>query len=183
MVAHMTWNDQFDSLFQKCLAQYQSGNSDFINYYSKADLTFLDSIGCKPRELFDFVEDFADGAVPSPSTALLVAAVRRDYFQVMQDRKASSREITRNDIPSFEEELDGIPYLPRIIAKAEAKIKGELHPDLMFGCGGDRKFLSENNLHLADFLRNVWAANGDEQIIIDLVKSSTVELPSANILA
>lgn len=144
-----------------------------MSYYSDDDIAFLKSIGYKPRELFDFVEDYADEAAPAQSTALLIAAVRRDYFHVMQDGIASSREITRNDIPSFAEELSGITYLPRIIAKAEAKLKGELHPDLMFSCGGDRKFLREHNLHPADFLRNVWAAGGDGQKIADFVKSST----------
>ena len=144
-----------------------------MSYYTSEELDFLKSIGYKPRELFDFVEDFADESVPSPSTALLIAAVRRDYFNVMQNGEASSHEVTRDDIPSFGEEVGGIAYLPRIIAKAEAKLKGELHPDLMFSCGGDRKFLRENNLHPADFLRNVWAADGDSQKIADFVKSST----------
>ena len=144
-----------------------------MSYYTSEELDFLKSIGYKPRELFDFVEDFADESVPSPSTALLIAAVRRDYFNVMQNGEASSHEVTRDDIPSFGEEVGGIAYLPRIIAKAEAKLKGELHPDLMFSCGGDRKFLRENNLHPADFLRNVWAADGDGQKIADFVKSST----------
>lgn len=169
----MMWNEQFDTLFQRCLAQYQSGNTDFISYYSNDDLGFLKSIGYKPRELFDFVEDFADESVPAPSTALLIAAVRRDYFLIMQNGQASSHEVTRDDIPSFTEKLGGIVYLPRIIAKAEAKLRGELHPDLMFSCGGDRKFLRENNLHPADFLRNVWAADGDGEKIADFVKSST----------
>ena len=36
-----------------------------------------------------------------------------------------------------------------------------MDPDIMFGCGGDRAFLSEHNIHPADFLREVWAAKGD----------------------
>jgi hypothetical protein len=58
-------------------------------------------------------------------------------------------------------------YLPRILAKAKAKLRGELDPDLMFGCGGDRAFLARSGgLHLADFLRQVWAADGDDGKIV-----------------
>ena len=108
------------------------------------------------------MEDFGDEGEPTESTALLVAAVRRDYFLVVQDGKPSDTEITANDIPSRGDEYEGMPYLQRIIAKAEAKLRGELHPNLMFSCGGDRGFLRSNgNIHPADFLRHVWAADGD----------------------
>ncbi|MDA7931542.1 DUF5069 domain-containing protein, partial [Akkermansiaceae bacterium] len=159
----MTWDHQFTELFRRCLDLYQGGNTDFMSYYRKEDLSFLSSIGHQPRELFDFVEDLADEGVPSESTALLIAAVRRDYFLIMQDGQVSEIEVTRDDLPSFDEELGGIAYLPRIMAKAHAKLRGELHPDLMFSCGGDRKFLSENKIHAADFLRHLWSADGDEE--------------------
>ena len=169
----MNWDAQFTELFRRCLDLYQGGNSDFMSYYSKDDLTFLGSIGYKPRELFDFVEDLADEDVPSESTALLIAAVRRDYFLTMQNGVASKVEITGNDVPTREAGLGGIAYLPRIIAKANAKLRGELHPDLMFSCGGDRKFLTEKKIHAADFLRHVWAADGDDEKVLSFVKSST----------
>lgn len=144
-----------------------------MSYYSGSDLSFLESIGYKPRELFDFVEDLADEGVPSESTALLIAAARRDYFLTVQNGVASSHEISRSDVPTFGDEFNGMPYLPRIIAKAEAKLRGELHPDMMFSCGGDRKFLSENGgIHPADFLRHVWSARGDSQKVAEFVSSA-----------
>ena len=158
----MTWNDTFLALFDRCAATFQSGDVDFGNYYSPADLTFLASIGCQPREFFDFVEDFCGEGTPSISTALLVAAVRRDYFLAVQKRVPSDKILTRDNIPTFGDALEGMPYLPRLIAKGRAKLRGELHPDLMFGCGGDRNFLKNHgNIHPADFLRQLWAA-GDE---------------------
>ncbi len=169
----MNWDVQFTELFRRCLGLYQGGNSDFMSYYSEEDLSFLSSIGYKPQELFDFVEDLGDDGVPTESTAVLIAAVRRDYFLIIQEGEASSTEITSNDVPAREAELGGIEYLPRIIAKAHAKLRGELDPDLMFSCGGDRKFLSENKIHAADFLRHVWAADGDEEKMVSFVKSST----------
>lgn len=168
----MTWNDRFLELFDCCLEKHRSGNTDYDNYYSEAELTFLASIGHKPRELYDFVEDLADQGVPSRSDALLVAAVRRDYFLVVQGGKPSDKEFTANDVPSYGEELSGIQYLPRVIAKAKLKLKGELDPNLMYGCGGDRNFLEKNgNIHPADFLRHVWAADGDDSQVVAFVKS------------
>ncbi|MEN8772066.1 MAG: hypothetical protein ABF381_09470 [Akkermansiaceae bacterium] len=169
----MTWNEKFNGLFERCLSAYRDGNSDFISYYSQEDLSFLASIGYKPRELFDFVEDLADEGVPVQSTALLVAAVRRDYLLTVQKGKTSSKQISRDDVPKFGAELEGIAYLPRILSKAEAKLRGELDPDMMFGCGGDRKFLSENgNIHPADFLRHVWAAAGNPSKVAEFVRNS-----------
>lgn len=169
----MIWSDQFLELYRRCLAAYRRGNKDFMSYYSDADLSFLGSIGYKPRELFDFVEDFVDEGEPSESTALLIAAVRRDFFLVVQNGEASQHEISRDELPSFGDELEGIAYLPRIITKARAKLQGELDPDMMFGCGGDRKFLREHGeIPPADFLRHVWAAEEDDQQIVAFVKGA-----------
>lgn len=171
----MTWNDTFLELFERCCTSYRGGNTDFNSYYSKEDLEFLSSIGYQAREFFDFVEDHCDGGTPSPSTALLVAAVRRDYFLAVQDGKASTQpKLTGNQLPTFGDELHGIVYLPRILAKAQAKLRGELDPDLMYGCGGDRNFLARNgNLHPADFLRRVWAAGDDSAKLVAWIKTQT----------
>ncbi len=168
----MEWNDRFLELFQDCLARYRAGDRDYTGYYTDPDLAFLRSIGYKPRELFDFVEDFADGDVPTPSTALLVASVRRDYLLTIQKGVPdSSPLVTAQDLPTFGDDLDGIVYLPRIIKKARAKLKGLLDPDVMYGCGGDRKFLREHgNIHPADFLRSVWAAREDDMAIARYVR-------------
>lgn len=172
----MPWDEQFLTLFRRCVDAYRGGNSDFGSYYSPADLEFLQSIGYKPRELFDFVEDLVDEGVPSEPAALLIAAARRDYLTVEQDGVLSDREIGSNDIPSRGEELDGIAYLPRIIAKARAKLRGELDPDLMFSCGGDRGFLRRHGeIHPADFLRYVWAARDNDQLIADYVHECASE--------
>lgn len=167
----MTWNDTFLALFDRCIAAYQSGDRDFQNYYSPADLAFLDSIGYQTREFFDFVEDFCEEGVPSISTALLVASARRDYFLTVQKGQKSDKTLTRDDIPTFGDELDGMAYLPRLLAKGRAKLRGELDPDLMFGCGGDRRFLlNHGDIHPADFLRHVWACGDDDQKLAVWVK-------------
>ncbi len=168
----MHWNDVFLQLFERCAAEYRSGNPDFTSYYRENDLAFLRSIGCRQREFFDFVEDFCDDGIPSPGTALLVAAVRRDFFLTEQAGVAwNGPLLTRDEVPSFGDALDDIAYLPRIIAKARAKLRGALDPDLMFCCGGDRNFLRKHgNLHPADFLRIVWAAGEDDQAVAAWVR-------------
>lgn len=169
----MIWNDTFLELFERCCELYRSGNCDFNSYYGDEDLAFLSSIGCQTREFFDFVEDYCDGGVPSPSTALLVAAARRDYFLVVQKGvRSSAPRLTAGTIPTFGEELEGIAYLPRILAKAKAKLRGELDPDLMYGCGGDRNFLRKNgDLHPADFLRQVWASGEEPSKLVAWIRS------------
>ncbi|MDB6135174.1 MAG: hypothetical protein JWM59_3417 [Verrucomicrobiales bacterium] len=166
-----SWSDRFLALFDQCVKKFESGNTDFDTYYSADDLAFLKSIGCKPRELFDFVEDYKGYGDPLPGTALLIAAVRRDYLKVIQHGQLSTHEVQTSELPAKTAEVDGIAWLPRIIVKARAKLHGEMEPDLMYGCGGDRRFLKEYDLHPADFLRTVWAAGDDDSKIIEYVKS------------
>lgn len=169
----MTWNDSFLALFDRSIAKFQGGNTDPETYYTASDLAFLDSIGYQKREFFDFVEDFVGEGTPSISTALLVASVRRDYFQTVQKgEKSTGKPLTRDDIPSFGEELAGMAYLPRILAKGRAKLRGELDPDLMYGCGGDRNFLLKHgDLHPADFLRHLWASGDDDSKMVAWIQS------------
>lgn len=165
------WDSAFAELFNRCLERYQSGDDDFTNYYNEEDQKFLKSIGYKPREFFDFVEDFGDGGEPALSTAIMIASVRRDFFYCMMDGEASSHEIKPDELPGKTEELDGISWLPRIIMKARGKLRGELDPEIMFCCGGDRNFLRTHNIAPADFLRAVWSADEDDSKIIHFVKN------------
>ena len=170
----MTWDLHFTELFDRCVELYRSGNTDFERYYNEDDLKFLRGIGCKPRELFDFVEDHVDESAPAPSTALLITAVRRDYLHVVQNGQLSDHQITRDDLPSFGDTLGEIAYLPRVLTKARAKLRGELDPDIMYCCGGDRKFLREHGIPPADFLRHVWAAEDNDGKVLELVNSASV---------
>lgn len=167
-----TWATDFRDLFDQCVERYQSGNHDFMSWFGKRDLEFLVSIGYKPREFFDFVEDHSneEGGEPSKETAVLVAAVRRDYLHVEQGGKSSDQVVPASTLPAKSAEVEGIRWLPRIIAKAQAKLKGELDDNTMFGCGGDRAFLNQHDIHPADFLRVVWAFKGDTQKVLRFVK-------------
>lgn len=170
MTNDFDWESRFTELFDRCLERYRAGDHDFSGYYTADDLAFLGSIGCQPREFFDFVEDFAEEGEPSRETALLVAAARRDFFRTIQHGVPSERVLTEPELPARDAELDGFAWLPRILAKARAKLRGELHPDIMFSCGGDRNFLRTHGIHPADFLRVVWAAGDDDARVAAYVR-------------
>ena len=173
-MSEYSWSTTFRNLFRRCAEAFAGGSSDFNHWFDESDRAFLNSIGCKEREFFDFVEDHClAGAEEEPSleTALLVASVRRDFFKVIQNGRWSDHVISPSELPAKNAEVDGIVWLPRILAKARAKLRGEMDPDTMFGCGGDRAFLSQHDIHPADFLRTVWAADEDDQTVIDFVKS------------
>jgi len=163
------WNQIFANLFNHSQKEYQSGQGDFIKHFNKDSLRFLADIGYKPREFFDYVEDHVDYNDIDPSTAILIASVRRDYFLTIQKGVASNKEMTEQELPARNSELGGIRWLPRIIQKARNKLRGENHPDIMYSCGGDRNFLKSHDIHPADFLRVVWAADDDDNKILNYV--------------
>jgi hypothetical protein len=67
--------------------------------------------------------------------------------------------------------VDGIVWLPRILPKTRAKLRGELPASMMYGCGGDRRFFKENDILPAEFLALVWRAADDDGAIIAWVKA------------
>ena len=169
-----SWDREFAALFERCAAQYHGGSRDYTRYYSADDKAFLEAIGCQSREFFDFVEDYCEYGDPAPGTALLVAAARRDYLLTMQRGKKSAVVLQPGALPPKDDtSLGGIRWLARILAKARAKLRGELHPDIMYGCGGDRGFLEQHAVHPADFLRAVWAAGDDDARVLAWLKAQS----------
>ncbi len=167
------WYHEFKQLFVLALERHRAGERDPARFFSAAQQASLAAIGMSGQELFDFAEDHAnrDGE-PDWETVLLITAARRDYLLTVQHGTTSTRTVAIDDLPPKDATLDGIPWLPRLIKKAEAKLRGEMSADYMFGCGGDRSFFCEHHLHPADFLRHVWAANGDEQKVLAYVKDA-----------
>jgi len=105
---------------------------------------------------------------------LLITAARRDYFQIHLHGKYSGQTVAMEALPAKTDQVDGIEWLPRLIMKARLKLRGEMNADLMYGCGGDRAFFRKYDIHPADFLRLAWAAEDDDQCLIDYVKSRSV---------
>lgn len=168
-----TWDSTFSALFDRCLTRYRAGDTEYSGYYSADDLSFLDSIGYQPREFFDFVEDLAEIGEPSLTTAVMIASVRRDYLTEIMHGAKSDHILDPASLPAKTSEVDGFVWLPRILVKARAKLRGELDPNTMFCCGGDRAFLKRHDIAPADFLRAVWAAGDDDAKVIDYVKRNS----------
>lgn len=178
-MSNYDWPARFKEVFQGGLARYRSGERTPQKLFSKGELEFLASIGCTAQELFDFIDDGIRYGEPDFETTLLTTAVRRDYFLLEQNGVPSKKLVSMDDLPAKTEEVDGIAWLPRLIEKARAKLRGEMPPDLMYGCGGDRPFLRGMNVELAEFLRLVWVSGDDNRKIINYVKKRRAELARA----
>ena len=166
------WPDQLRTIFAEGVKRYRAGQRDVASFFTAAEQTFLAGIGANSQEIFDYVEDYSHGGDPTFETVLLVTAVRRDYFRGVQNGTPSTQVRELDSFPAKSAELEGISWLPRIIEKARAKPRGELPPDYMFGCGGDRPFLRGHKIHLADFLRCVWEAGDDTAKILSYLKNA-----------
>lgn len=164
------WEKTFRSLWNRSVDKYRNGQRDSATYFTPEETAQLASFGYRPQELYDFAEDRVKYGEPDLETALSIASVRREYFLQVQGGKFTGQVIDLAKLPAKDQSLAGIVWLPRIIEKAKAKLHGEMPDELMYGCGGDRKFFKDNNVNPEKFLRAVWKANGDEQAVVDFVK-------------
>ena len=169
-MSNYDWPERFKKVYDAALSRYNGGERNPRKLFGKAELEFLGSNGCSAQELFDFIDDGVRYGEPNFETTLLTTAVRREYFLLVQDGVPSKNVVSMDDLPPKRQEVDGIPWLPRLIVKARVKLRGEMPPDLMYGCGGDRPFLREMNVELAEFLRLVWLHGDDDRKIVDYVK-------------
>ena len=167
---HYDWVAPFQACYEKAIEQYRQGNRSAPACFNAEQAAFLARIGCSAQEVYDFAEDFVTYGEPSFGTALLITAVRRDYFLVVQNGRPTGRVIRMEELPAKDAELAGFKWLPRLISKARAKLRGEMPAELMYGCGGDRAFLKRVDIHPADFLRAVWWAHDDDEKIIGYVR-------------
>lgn len=167
------WEQSFFELFKSSVDKYQKGHQKASGLVDAKGQIFLKSIGYTEQEFFDFVEDFSRDGKPTLETAVKIAGVRRDYFLQEQNGKTSSHLVSMSDLPAKDAEVEGIVWLPRILPKAEAKLRGEMPPDLMFGCGGDRNFFARHQIDPAEFLRKVWMAKGNHAEVIAWVKKTS----------
>ncbi|MGV3772157.1 MAG: DUF5069 domain-containing protein [Verrucomicrobiales bacterium] len=169
---HYHWPLEFKKVYEAAIDRYRAGTRDPGRLFLPIEQQFLDSIGATTQEIFDFVDDYCRYGEPAFETVLLITSARRDYFLTVQKGKRTGKMIDMDSLPSKREAVNGIEWLPRIIVKARAKLRGEMPLELMYGCGGDRPFLESMNIEPADFLRMVWAAEDDDQKIIKYVEEN-----------
>ena len=170
------WPIRFREVYDAATARYRKGERAPQKLFSKTELEFLASIGCSAQELFDFIDDLARYGEPAYEPTLLTTAVRREYFRLVQNGVPSTKQIDMDNLPAKTAAVEGIEWLPRLIEKARAKLRGEMPADLMYGCGGDRPFLRSVNIELAEFLRLVWMCGDDNRRIVEYVKNRRAQL-------
>lgn len=164
------WAVDFHRLYDQAVEGYRNGIRRPEELFGQEETDFLRSIGCTAQEIFDFAEDKCRLGEPSFETVLLITSARRDFFLFVQDGKQTGHEVSMDSLPPKEAQLGGYAWLPRILVKARAKLRGEMPSDLMYGCAGDRAFLRPVNIHPADFLREVWAAGDDDERVLRFVR-------------
>ncbi|MCK6501549.1 MAG: DUF5069 domain-containing protein [Nitrospira sp.] len=165
------WESKFRAVYDRAVHAFQErGASTAAQCVAAEDREFLATIGCSAQELFDFVEDGCLAGEPTFEEVLAVTRIRRDYFLKVQNGAPSPAARSAGSFPARSDTIEGIAWLPRLIAKAEAKLRGELPPELMYGCGGDRPFLRGYGVSLAEFLGTVRDAKGDNQPVLELLR-------------
>ena len=166
------WASRFEEISGQALEKYLAGERKPGALLTSAQNAFLASLGTTAQELYDFIEDWCEYGEPTFETALRITEVRAEYFLREQQAQRSTRIVTPEDLPAKDAQLGGFVWLPRIIAKAQAKLRGEMSTDIMFGCGGDRRFLRKVGVDPVQFLRVVWNAGDDLEHIVEYVKIS-----------
>jgi len=168
----LNWTNDLHKLYDKALKKYKDGDRELGNYFDSDEIGFLNSIGLKPINVYDGVEDGHKHGEPDWETWLLTMAARRDYFLYEMHGQLASYERTNEELPPKTEEYEGVVWFPRILEKAKCFLEGGLAQEIMYGCGGDRKFFKEHDIHPADFLRAVWGAKADREKVFQFVKST-----------
>lgn len=167
---HFDFPRRFRAVYEKAVAHYGAGKRGPDAVVSADDRAFLAANGISAQNLYDYAEDHHgyDGE-PGLENALAIEVVRRDYFLNVQGGKASAVTLDASTMPGKAEAVRGISWLPRLLPKARAKLRGELPPSLMYCCGGDRQFFNEHNILPAEFLSLVWRHGNDDAAIVDWV--------------
>jgi hypothetical protein len=167
---HFAFPQQFRALYDKAVGLYAKGQRGPETFFSAEESAWLAANGMNAQHLYDYAEDHNNyNGEPGLEHALAIEVVRRDYFLNVQSGRASSRRLDDTTLPAKTDAIRGIAWLPRLLPKARAKLRGELPPSLMFGCGGDRRFFKEHNILPAEFLAVLWRFGDNDAAVVDWV--------------
>jgi hypothetical protein len=166
---HYTFADQLRALYDKACGLYRAGQRGADTYFTPGETAFLAANGLTAQNLYDYAEDDTGGSGPGWDAALAIELVRRDYFLNAQGGKPSKQVLDVEKMPAKTDEIKGIAWLPRIIPKTKAKLRGELPTSLMYCCGGDRRFFQTHDIHPAEFLSLVWRHGDNDAATVDWV--------------
>lgn len=163
---HYDFGTTFRELYDRAATHYAAGHRGAETFFNSGEAGFLAANGLTPQNLYDYAEDHVAGGEPGFERALAIELVRRDYFLNVQHGTPSRRVLDVNAMPAKTDAIEGIVWLPRLLPKTRAKLRGELPSSLMYCCGGDRRFFKEHDIHPAEFLSLVWRLGDDDAAIV-----------------
>ncbi len=169
MPSHFEFPIAFRALYERAVERYGSGQRGAATFFGADDLAFMAANGLTAQALFDYAEDHHNYGEPGFEQALLIESVRRDYFLNAQGGVASTTVLDDAKLPAKTDAVRGVEWLPRLLPKAKAKLRGELPASLMYCCGGDRRFFKAHNILPAEFLSLVWRHWDEEAAVVEWV--------------
>jgi hypothetical protein len=159
---------RFRAVYSQAVESYGKGQRGAEVMFSADDKAWLAANGITPQHMYDYAEDHNNYAgEPGLEHALGIELIRRDYFLNVQGARPSGATLDEAKLPAKDVEVKGIAWLPRLLPKARAKLRGELPSSLMYCCGGDRKFFKAHDILPAEFLAAVWRQ--DDHAMVDWV--------------
>ncbi len=166
---HYLFPQKFRALYDHAVMLHGQGRRGAETFFDAGQSAWLASNGLSAQDLYDYAEDHVAQGEPGFDHALSIETIRRDYFLNVQRGRASTVVADPSSWPAKDASVEGIEWLPRIIPKARAKLRGELPSSLMYCCGGDRRFFKTHDILPAEFLALVWRHEDDIPAIIDWV--------------
>lgn len=169
-MSHFEFPARFRALYETAVARYRQGQRGPDTFFTAEEKSWLAANGIAPQHVYDYAEDHNNYAgEPGLFHAFAIECVRRDYFLNVQGGRASSTTLDAAKLPAKTDAVRGIAWLPRLLPKARAKLRGELPPSLMFCCGGDRAFFKEHDILPAEFLTALWRSGDDDAPVVEWV--------------
>jgi len=166
---HYEFQKDFHALYDKAVALYAKGQRGADTFFNSEEQAFLAANGITSQNLYDYAEDHNNYGEPGFDLALGIEFVRRSYFLNNQHGKSSVTVLDDAKMPAKTDSVRRIAWLPRILPKAKAKLRGELPASLMYCCGGDRNFFKTHDINPVEFLEIVRQNETNDTAIIDWV--------------
>lgn len=165
-MSHYEFTQRFRAIYDRAVDLYAKGQRGADTFFTAEEQAFLAANGMTPQHLYDYAEDHNNYGEPGYDLALTIESIRRDYFLNVQHGQASTVVADPDTWPSKTDAVQGVEWLPRILPKVRAKLRGELPPSMMYCCGGDRRFFKDNDIQPAEFLNLAWRMGNNDQAII-----------------
>lgn len=168
-MSHFTFAQDFRRIYDKAAGLYAQGKRGADTFFTPEETAFLAANGITAQHMYDYAEDQTNYGEPGFELAVGIELIRRDYFLNVQQGKPSGVIADSDQWPSKTDSVKGIEWLPRILPKVRAKLRGELPASMMYCCGGDRRFFKTNDINPVEFLNLAWRMGDNDNAIIDWV--------------